>query len=222
MKTSALGMPYEPSQTDSVPPGSLGPSLKRSSALGREKDEWKTCVAHSGRRRHVVRTFAIFSAILLALLALFPWVETQGFPAGPAIQNGSLGNADVIGGASDSAAPPEGGSDSPGGPSPPPGSVTSAYAAPPPVQSTLPATAFAPSLTESATSYRYETVVGVFEFSKATPYLVRYELASGDPLVIASTFVVSDPTILPFVDPTVLNATDYRFQVRYDLLSGAT
>ncbi len=155
----------------------------------------------------------------MSFLALSSPVEAAAFlDTDEETEASAIGPPDPRG-ESDSAPPLDDFTDSPGGPSPPPGSVTSVYVPAAPIVSSLPSVA-SPRLSETPASFRYATVVGTYEFSKVTPYLTSYATSGGDLLVTASTFVVVSSGIVPFVNPTVLDATDYRFQSRYDLLHG--
>lgn len=116
---------------------------------------------------------------------------------------------------SESAQPNLNSTDSPGGPSPPPGAALGVFSPPPPSVSAMPNERIPPSLSVSDIGWAYSTVAGNFTFPSAQPYVVRYATESGTVLVNASAFVILSPGIVLFGQPTILNATDYRYRVRY-------
>jgi len=162
--------------------------------------------------------FAIFASSVMVLVALGPLVEKEATATSPIVDPVAPASNDLP--RSDSAGIPAETTDSVGGPSPRPGSVTSGLAPQPPMRSSLPANAVPSHLEETAVSFRYTTVAGTYEFPKATPYIASYATPEGETLVTASTFVVIAPGIRPFGHPTVLTASDDRFETRYELGKG--
>src|SRR5207249_254781 len=170
-------------------------------------------------RHAFAKAFAIVATLLMVAISLSPAIEVSAGSPSHGDNSPPMHNAgtETI---SDSAPPDPNSTDSPGGPSPPPGNVDSVFASTPPFVSTIPGDATRPVLASSDTELTYSTVVGSYSFAATTPYAVRYTTDSGVILVNASTFVVLAPGISLFGEPTILNATDYRYSVRYSFSLG--
>ncbi len=171
----------------------------------------------------VAKVFAFLASYVMIVVGLSPVVEPTAASehlrmAAPAVADeGSDGGSP----SSRSASAPRllnESTDSPGGPSPSPGEARFAYQDAIPVASVLPGEVLAPRLENVTDEYRYETVAGRYAFPKAAPFLMRYESREGAVLVTASTFVVVAPGLSPFRDAQVLDATDYRYRVRYSII----
>gem|GEM_PF-5450674 len=72
-----------------------------------------------------------------------------------------------------------------------------------------------PLLEDRETEHRYATVAGVYAFPKAAPFLMRHESASGEVLVSGSTFVALPPGLPRLGQVELVNASTYRYEVRY-------
>lgn len=178
--------------------------------------------------RRILRVFAIFAAVIMLLIVFDPAARAAAETTSETSlesgtgEPGSPPSGDSYPSSLSSPLPADLAADSPGGPSPPPGEVTSVYTPPKPVMSALPPTIEPPRLDELPSEYRYTTVAGVYAFPKAAPYLMRHESAAGELFVKASTFVVLAPGVSFFSSSIVLNATDYRYQVRYNLVKNGS